>query len=201
MTTRTSIIIGIVVLLVIALAAFAITRQNGTGIGENGSITTFDECASEYPVMESMPRQCATPEGTVYVDSAVGPEEPVVPAPTAGQQVGQIRIDDVIIVETPMGGERVTNPLVVTGEARGNWYFEGSFPVELRDTSGAIIAEGSAEAEGEWMTEDFVPFRVSLDYPAQAADSKGTLILRKENPSDLPANDQSVTVPVTFSGS
>src|SRR5690606_7013544 len=36
---------------------------------------------------------------------------------------------DLIRVSTPAAGGTVTSPIRVTGEARGTWYFEGSFPV------------------------------------------------------------------------
>lgn len=42
------------------------------------SITTFEECAKAYPVGESYPRQCWTPEGGHFVET-VG--EPAMPGP------------------------------------------------------------------------------------------------------------------------
>ena len=48
------------------------------------------------------------------------------------------------------------------------------------------------------MTENFVPFKTTLSFPAQPAGSKGTVILHKDNPSGDPARDQKVTIPVTF---
>lgn len=88
--------------------------------------------------------------------------------------------------------------LTVTGEARGRWYFEASFPVELRDAAGNTLGEVPAQAQGEWMTEDYVPFSATLTYPAQPASSTGTLILKKDNPSGLPEHDDSVSIPVVF---
>jgi hypothetical protein len=95
-------------------------------------------------------------------------------------------------------GQEVTNPLALSGRARGYWYFEASFPVRLVDQSGAVLAEVPAQAIGDWMTEDFVPFTVTLSYAAQPSGSQGFLILRNDNPSGEPERDRSVTIPVTF---
>lgn len=151
--------------------------------------TSFEECAALYPVMESDPRRCVTPSGLQFVEESIS-EVPVQPAPAG--------IPNLITVDSPDPGDRITSPLTITGEARGTWYFEASFPVELRDASGAVIAQHYAEAQGEWMTENFVPFRSTLSFPAQPAGSQGTLILRKDNPSGLPENDNSVSIPIVF---
>jgi hypothetical protein len=92
---------------------------------------------------------------------------------------------------------KVASPLTVTGEARGNWYFEASFPVKLLDANGNEIVVSYAQAQGEWMTEDFVPFMSTLTFAAPSTPT-GTLVLQKDNPSGLPENDNSVSVPVTF---
>ncbi len=106
--------------------------------------------------------------------------------------------DDMVRVDAPLSGAKVSSPLTVMGSARGNWYFEASFPVILQDASGAVIAQKPAQAQGEWMTTDFVPFTVTLTFPTQPAGSHGTLILKKDNPSGLPQNDDSRQIPVSF---
>jgi hypothetical protein len=102
-----------------------------------------------------------------------------------------------VVVESVKNGDKVSSPLTVTGTARG-WYFEASFPVELRNASGTIIAQGPATAQGDWMVDAFVPFSITLTFPAQATSSTGTLILRNDNPSGLPENDESLSIPVVF---
>lgn len=103
----------------------------------------------------------------------------------------------VIQVAGPLPNAVVASPLVVTGRARGTWYFEASFPVKLFDANNVELATGVAQAQGDWMTENFVPFTVTLVYPTPAT-ATGTLVLYKDNPSGLPENDASVSVPVTF---
>jgi len=109
--------------------------------------------------------------------------------------------DDLISVDTPLSNHIVTSPLVVSGKARGNWYFEGSFPVTLVDSSGAVIASGSAQAQGEWMTTDYVPFTATLTFtPSSAGESlkSGKVILSKANASGDPQFDNSVTIQVQW---
>ena len=105
-----------------------------------------------------------------------------------------------IRVSAPLTGAQITSPLSITGEARGYWFFEASFPIVLVDWDGLIITEGVAQAEGEWMTEDFVPFVATLTFsaPINAPSNNGTLILKKDNPSGLPEHDDALEIPVTF---
>jgi hypothetical protein len=47
------------------------------------------------------------------------------------------------------------------------------------------------------MTADFVPFEVTLTFPAPASDS-GTLVLAKDDPSGLRSLSAELRVPVRF---
>lgn len=110
-----------------------------------------------------------------------------------------------IELETPTENETITNPLTVSGQARGTWYFEATFPVVLTDWDGRIIAEGYAQAQTDWMTEDFVPFTATLNFtsPYEAGMDdfmrRGSLILQKANPSGLPEHDDALEIPIRFS--
>ncbi len=100
-----------------------------------------------------------------------------------------------IVVASLSPGDTVTSPLVVTGEAAG-WYFEASFPVRLLDSDGNEIAVTPAQAQGDWMTADFVPFQATLTFTT--ASQTGMLVLQKDNPSGEPQNDASLWIPVQF---
>ncbi len=104
---------------------------------------------------------------------------------------------DLIRVTAPTSGAKVSSPLVVTGEARGTWFFEASFPVRLFDANGQELTVGIAQAEGEWMTTEFVPFTATLNFGTPST-SQGVLVLQKDNPSGLPEHDAEVRLPVTF---
>ncbi len=113
---------------------------------------------------------------------------------------------DRITLTTPAPEMVVGNPMTITGNARGPWYFEASFPVVLTNWDGLIIAETVASAQGEWMTEDFVPFVAELGFlnPYKPGDpdfmKRGTLILQKSNASGLPEHDDALEIPVRFAG-
>jgi hypothetical protein len=117
--------------------------------------------------------------------------EPVPEAPPANPK------SDLIRVQAPQPGALVRSPLRVTGEARGTWFFEASFPVTLLDANGAAIVQTHAQAKGEWMTEAFVPFESELSFAPPATET-GTLVLAKDNPSGLPEHADELRVPVRF---
>lgn len=105
-----------------------------------------------------------------------------------------------IRVTTPEPFDMISSPVSVSGEARGTWFFEASFPIVVTDWDGRIIGEGFATAQGEWMTEEFVPFsgQINFSVPVETAYPRGTLIFRKDNPSGLPEHDDALEIPVTF---
>ena len=115
---------------------------------------------------------------------------------------------DLIRLKTPLSNQTVTSPLVIKGEARGYWFFEASFPVFLTNWDGLIIAQGIATAKSDpanpdgvnWMTEDFVPFEATLNFTVDpnVYSNRGSLILKKDNPSGLPEHDDALEIPVVI---
>ncbi len=149
---------------------------------EEEKITSFEECAAAgHPVLESYPRQCITPDGQVFVEDI-------------GNELEKL---DIIRINNPRPNQIVESPLVIEGEARGTWFFEGDFPVQLLDGEGNVIGTTIAQAQDEWMTEDFVPFKAELEFNAPTTD-RGTLILKKDNPSGLPEHDDELRIPIIF---
>ena len=166
------------VLLLIAIAVFAYTKFRPAG----PVISSFDECvAAGNAVMESYPRQCRTPDGVTFRED-VG---------------GELEKDDLIRVSNPRPNATVTSPLAIEGVARGNWFFETNFPIRLVDASEKELGRAVAQAEGEWMTTEFVPFKATLSFLVPTTQ-KGTLILEKDNPSGLPEHADELRIPVTF---
>jgi len=109
--------------------------------------------------------------------------------------------NDKIFVTIPIPNSIVTNPIVIKGEARGNWFFEASFPIIIVDWDGLIVGEGIATAESEWMTTDFVPFLAEIQYTLATSSlysTRGAIILKKDNPSGLPENDEAIEIPILF---
>lgn len=105
-----------------------------------------------------------------------------------------------IKVFSPLPGANISSPVLVRGEARGQWYFEASFPVRLLDANGRELGVVVAQAQGEWMTTEFVPFQTSLSFQTPTT-ATGTLVLERDNPSGLPEHADEVRIPVRFSQS
>jgi len=103
-----------------------------------------------------------------------------------------------IMVESPKPGAVIRSPLKVRGQARGTWFFEGDFPLVLKDAKGRILARGFVTARGQWMTKEFVPFEGTLNFKEPAAAGRGILVFKKDNPSDRPELDDSLELPVHF---
>ncbi|MDB5204518.1 MAG: hypothetical protein JWP09_546 [Candidatus Taylorbacteria bacterium] len=144
-------------------------------------ITTYEECtAAGYPALESYPEQCKTPDGKTFVKSVQGPS-------TTNNDAD---LSDLIVIDSPKSNDTIKSPVTITGRARGSFYFEGSLPVKLLDSAGKVIAEAPAKAQSDWMTSEFVPFKVTLNYTEPTAATSATLSFHNDNPSGLPKNDK-----------
>lgn len=96
-----------------------------------------------------------------------------------------------IIVTSPKEGETVSFPLLIEGKAKGTWFFEASFPIRILGENGKIKADLYAQAQGDWMTEDFVPFHAEVTSMDFFDGEDGTIILSRDNPSGLPDGSKS----------
>lgn len=110
----------------------------------------------------------------------------------------EIPLNPDIRLTSPLPNQEITSPITITGQARGGWFFESTFPIMLTDWNGKIVAQGIAEAQGDWMTENFVPFKATINFTKPEYKNNGILILKKDNPSGLPEFDQSIEIPITF---
>ena len=102
-----------------------------------------------------------------------------------------------VLLDTPKPNQLAQSPLWVVGRARGTWFFEAEFPVRLFDGNDSVMTWGSARANGEWMTPDYVPFALTLNFNPPKTDT-GTLVLEKSNPSGLPEHAASTRIPLRF---
>ena len=165
-----------VVLIILIVVTTVVSRET------KPTLKNFSECIKAgYPVLESYPRRCTT-NGEVFIED-IG---------------NALEKQNLIVLFTPQPGTTIRSPLVIAGEARGNWFFEASFPLILVDGEGREIASSFATAQGEWMTTNFVPFTTTLIFSSPAT-SEGELVLKKDNPSGLPEHDDELRIPVFFS--
>jgi hypothetical protein len=138
------------------------------------------------------------PDGTAVGRTGPNCEFAPCPIPVAPEET----VVKDIIVDSPKEGDTISAPVTVTGKAPGNWFFEASFPIVVVDWDGKIIGEGYAEAQGDWMTPEYVPFvgKVIYEREVNAPYSRGAVILKKDNPSGLPENDGAIEIPIFFGG-
>ncbi|HSE56469.1 MAG TPA: Gmad2 immunoglobulin-like domain-containing protein [Candidatus Paceibacterota bacterium] len=177
----------ITLLIIVGLGVAAYFLFNRPEPKSYGYITTFQQCATAgFPIMESYPEQCRTPDGRVFTNTAAVPE----PGTTTGKE-------NLIVVTTPTPNQEITSPVTISGRARGNWYFEASFPIEVLDANGKQLGIAPAQAQGEWMTEEFVPFSLTLPFTKPTTET-GTIVLHKDNASGEPQFDDELRIPVRF---
>lgn len=158
------------------------SNEEGGDNQQSVNVSNFDDCiAAGYEVTESYPRQCKTPDGKSFTED-IGNE---------------MEKTDLIRISSPRPNDIVKSPLKITGEARGFWFNEASFPIKIYGADGKELGTAIASAKSDWMTEEFVPFEATLTFEVPKS-GKGTIVLQKDNPSGLPKNDDSLKVPVKF---
>ncbi|MFA5355383.1 MAG: GerMN domain-containing protein [Candidatus Paceibacterota bacterium] len=141
-------------------------------------LTDFSECQEAgNEVTGSIPRYCRTEDGKVFVE--------------------EVSKSELIVVDSPEPNTAVVSPIEITGKARGNWYFEASFPIKIEDSNGNILGNAIASAQDDWMTTEFVPFKATL-YFEDSPTSAGKIVFMKDNPSGLPEYDNKLELPVVF---
>ncbi len=176
---NTKYIIALLIIVIVILAGYMFYKGNNEPIVTTAS---FEECvAVGNAVMESYPRQCRDKSGKLFVEDI-------------GNGMDKT---DLIVLASVQPNQKITSPVTLNGKARGYWYFEASFPVELLDGNGNRLAQGIATAKEDWMTEDFVQFEATLNF-VKPETTKGTLVLHKDNPSGLPEHEDELRIPVMF---
>ncbi len=177
-------IITLIIIIVVILAVGFLGWKYLLKKDDTVSISSFEECeAKGYPIQESYPRKCSTPDNRTFTED-IG---------------NALEKKDFIVVQSPRPNAKISSPLQIMGEARGFWFFEASFPVKMMDENGNDIEVNPTfiQAQGDWMTEDFVPFQATIEFE-KPSTKKGILILEKDNPSGLPENADKLIIPVTF---
>jgi hypothetical protein len=166
---------------IVLLSLFVVLLIAGTYARRVGQSDVLKaECEKAGGTFEPSSTTCRLP------DLVVKEPEPVVATTTVDDVSDLIVVDEIVFATSTEDGKDTV--LTISGEARGTWYFEASFPVELKIGT-TTIATGIAKAQGDWMTEDFVPFEVEIEYGDAYSGETATIILRKDNPSGLPEHD------------
>jgi len=137
--------------------------------------------ATPAPIQTHPPGSATTTPST--------PQHPAtIPTPPLDQQV---------VVASPAASSTVGHTFTVSGTAPGPWFFEATFPIQVRDPNDNVIGRIPANAQGEWKTNGPVTFKAEMNVDASYS-GPATLILMKDNPSGLPQNDDSVEIPIVI---
>ena len=145
------------------------------------SVQSFEDCAARgYPVMESFPRQCRTPDGRTFVEEIVGEND------EDEVQTGNIT------VEEPAEDDLVSESFTIRGKAR---VFENALSYRVKDQEGNIIVEGHTTA----LSPDiglFGPYEVAIDLP-EGVEREGTVEVFNYSARDG-SEENMVRIPIRF---
>jgi len=102
-----------------------------------------------------------------------------------------------IIIDFPKENEKIKSPLKITGKAKGNWFFEAEFTVELYDQNDNFLGKTILTAKDNWMTENFVAFEGILEFSGPKTNF-GKIRFLSSNPSGLSEHQKIFEMPVQF---
>ena len=118
---------------------------------------------------------------------------PSTPAPTTG--CGEQ--NEEIIITSPKANDIITSPISISGKVRGNWMFEASFPAKVVDANGKELGVAPLQAQGDWMTTDFVNFAGQITF-SNPATVTGFIVFNNDNPSGIPEKSKEFKLPIKF---
>lgn len=124
------------------------------------------------------------------------PATPTTPALPANTEVKSEKLES-ISVSSPYPDQEISSPISIEGHAKGTWFFEAVSLVKVVDEKGTELGTGNIKAVGNWMTEDFVPFKGQITFN-KSSTTKGFLIFEKSNPSGLKENAEEFKLPINF---
>lgn len=92
----------------------------------------------------------------------------------------------------------ITSPVSIKGTVPSSWMFEGQFFIEIRDSEGRVLGSGVGKEvnPGDWSSGKPVDFSANITFKTDA--KRGILVLLSNNPSGLPENQKTFSLPVRF---
>lgn len=104
----------------------------------------------------------------------------------------------VISFDALKDNDHVQPKQIITGKVPGYWFFEGSFPVELKNASGQTFATVIAKTNQDWMVTTNIAFSITL--PDEFTyHGVGSILFKRDDPSDgeapkKPQDEKSIPV-------
>jgi len=138
-----------------------------------------------------MPLRCLAFMAAFALLAGCGPQQ-AAPAPDAPFVPSAAPL----VLETPQEGAAARSPLVVSGEAPADWFFEEQFPTLVMDANGRVLAEAPARAQTP-VSENLggmIRFSAQLVFVV-SADTPATLVLQEDMPQEgVPARETRLAV-------
>jgi len=129
--------------------------------------------------------------------AAATPAETAAPLPAVTFPAG-------FSVTSPAAGATTTSPLIVTGVAPNDWYFEAVFEAVLLDADGNLLTQAPAQAQSDWTRPGPVPFKAVFSYAVDTTQT-GTVVLTEDQTGKGEDGDaapvREVRIPVVLTAS
>lgn len=191
-------IVLLILIILVAISGF-VFRDKINDYIVSYNVSNFEECeAYGFPVAESFPRQCFPPAGKSYteviptIDPDLSPTPSIIPSPYPTHES--------IVIVSPRAGSLVSEKITIVGRAKGEWFFEGVFPVAVVSDSGEELAQTLAVAQEDSYSADYVPFTATVTVNIDE-NTVGYIEFQKDNPSGLPENSMSYQIPIIIENS
>jgi hypothetical protein len=124
-------------------------------------------------------------------------QEPAATNNATSTQQATFSPDGSIAISMPAYGGVIASPVGIVGQAAGNWFFEGSFPIMILDGDGTVLGTGAAQALGNWMTTSTVAFSANIPF-TMPKYTTGTIVFANDNPSGAPQNAKQFRLQIHF---
>ena len=98
-----------------------------------------------------------------------------------------------IYISTPEPGDTVDCNLTIEGRVPSDWFFEGSFPLQIIDEQGNILLTDKITTEEDWMTNKYIDFSKAINCNENCKENINLKLL-KDNPSGLEKYDDFVVI-------
>lgn len=121
--------------------------------------------------------------------------QPALATPSPGSASSTAPLDTQVVVASPAQDATVPHTFTITGSAPNQWFYEAVFPIQVRDPNDNLIGTSQGQAQGDWTQPGIIGFTSQMKIDA-SYEGPANLIVLKDNPSGLPQNIDSVTIPI-----
>ena len=120
-----------------------------------------------------------------------------VPTATENTASSTEPLDASVVVQMPLPNAIVSHSFDVSGSAPSGWFFEATFPIQVRDANDDLIGTSIGQAQEDWTKPGPITFTSQIQVDA-SYEGPADLILLKDNPSGDPENADEVTIPIVI---